>query len=368
MLSKVVLTYLLEGISYGAATAEVFKETLVYLASVYPRLFYQVLMHKEMLYELKEITVPEHVFAKSNYKVISDDRMMIDRKDLKELWEAHAHRRDYEAFRFIPLECKSQKQIPARAYVVTYPGIAGMGSDGILQQLLLHNAPYHIYGFLPLRAVISLKWKMYAEKLMIEDLLQYIALLFVYTTYSYLLGFTEDSSGIHDVIRGETSEFPIASAAFLLAGAALATGNLVRELKQISILRKDAPGRGLWYWIITPWNWLEVVSYLLLMIVIPVVHFADLNSRFLTSLVAAEAILVWSKMLYFAQAFKKTGSSVIMIKEIIKDIMFFLILAFSVLFGFGVAFFVLYRGERFKSCEGLSDEEDDICQANKESR
>lgn len=365
---KVVLTYLLEGISYGAATAEVFKESLVYLAHVYPRLFYQVIMHKEMLYELKEISVPEHVFAKSSFKVISDDRMMIDKKDLEVIWETRAHRRDYETFRFVPLECRSQKQIPARSYVITYPGIAGIGSDGILQQLLLNNAPNHIYGFLPLRCVICLKWKMYAEKLLIEDLLQYIALLFVYTTYSYLLGFTEDSSGLHTVIQGGTSGFPVASAAFLIASAVLAAGNLVREVKQVTMLRKDAPGRGLWYWAITPWNWLEMVSYLLVIIVIPVVHFGELNDRFLTSLVATEAILVWSKMLYFAQAFKKTGPSVIMIKEIIKDIMFFLILAFSVLFGFGVAFFVLYRGERFQSCDEFIDPEYSACKDDKESK
>ncbi|GMH33162.1 hypothetical protein BSKO_00996 [Bryopsis sp. KO-2023] len=349
--SQVVLKYILEGISCQMSTAEVFKDSLVKLAKVYPRLCYQALTHKSMLQELGQIQVPEHVFGSSDFKVLSDDRLMPNGRELENLWQEHAHRPDYEAFRLVPMEKRSHKLISARPYVIPYPDVAQMGSQGILQPLLLHNAPHNIYGFRPLQCVITLKWKMYAEKLLMEELVHYSILLVMYTTYSYLMGFTMDNAGIVKVLRGETDSFPVAAAVVLLANSLITWGNLIREIKQICSLYRDAGRRGLLYWAISPWNWLEMVSYILLSIIIPIVHYVPFNSKFLTSLVAAESILVWSKMLYFAQAFKDTGPNVIMIKEIIKDIVFFLVMAFSVLFGFGVAFFVLYREKRFEDCE-----------------
>lgn len=365
---QIVLNYLFEASSHGSATAEVFKESLVYLAQVYPRLFFQVLMHKEMLYELNEVSVHEHVFARSRFKVTSAEHMMMNTKNLEDLWKQNSHRGENQTLRFKPIEQLSQKMVPARPYVVTYPWIANIGKDGIFQQLLLYHAPYHIYGYLPLKCVITLKWKLYAEQLLMEEMIHYGMLLILFTSYSYILGFTEDSMGIQGVLKGRTGSYPVAAMIFLFFSAVLASGNLVRELKQLFTLRKDAGWRGIGYWVFSGWNWAELCSYLLIAAGIPVVHYVGGHPNLLTSLVATTSILLWSKMLYYAQAFKRTGGNVVMIKEIVKDMGFFLMMAFSVLFGFGNAFFVLYRDKRFVDCEDYIDiQEKESCEEMKDS-
>mgnify|MGYP000459425404 CR=1 FL=1 len=50
-------------------------------------------------------------------------------------------------------------------------------------------------------------------------------------------------------------------------------------------------------------------------------------------------------MWYFAQPFRGTGALVLMIGNIIQDCILFLGLAFIVLFGFGLAMYILFRHE-----------------------
>lgn len=99
-------------------------------------------------------------------------------------------------------------------------------------------------------------------------------------------------------------------------------------------------------------KWLELISLLMLAFVAPVMHFdahfrADGNpvddSIRLYPLVAVLSILLWWVLLFYAQPFKHTGPLVIIIQEILKDMLFFLVLAVSIMFGFGVAFFVLFQ-------------------------
>lgn len=97
------------------------------------------------------------------------------------------------------------------------------------------------------------------------------------------------------------------------------------------------------FWITSGWNWMEFTSYAAA-IVIPFAkddHHSDEIT--LSCIVAIASIMLWGKVLYYARAFFPTGPLVIMIGEIIQDILYFIALAFMVLFGFGVAFFVLYH-------------------------
>jgi len=49
------------------------------------------------------------------------------------------------------------------------------------------------------------------------------------------------------------------------------------------------------------------------------------------------------KVWYFFQPFRKTGSLVLLIANVLNDVVMFLVLAFIVLVGFALAFFVMYR-------------------------
>lgn len=122
---------------------------------------------------------------------------------------------------------------------------------------------------------------------------------------------------------------------------------------QVLTLIKDHKWKGLLMWVKSQWNWVELVSHLMIVFLIPFVHLHgpaedDVD---LSILAAAVAIMAWWKLLYYMQAFESTGPLVVMIREILKDIIIFLLLAFGILFGFGTAFFVLFRHNRASDLE-----------------
>lgn len=130
---------------------------------------------------------------------------------------------------------------------------------------------------------------------------------------------------------------------FSILSAALALVNLLRELKQMYSYTSSYGLRGFMFWMTSGWNWMEVTSYVAA-IAIPFAKYNMHNDKTaLSSIVAIASIMLWGKVLYYARAFYPTGPLVIMIGEIIQDILYFIALAFMVLFGFGVAFFVLYH-------------------------
>ena len=67
-------------------------------------------------------------------------------------------------------------------------------------------------------------------------------------------------------------------------------------------------------------------------------------------------------MWYFAQPFRDTGALVLMIYNIARDCVAFLCLSFIVLFGFGLALHVLFRGISASTEEDVSNARDDFIQ------
>eukprot|EP00210_Caulerpa_lentillifera_P007841 g7483.t1 len=114
--------------------------------------------------------------------------------------------------------------------------------------------------------------------------------------------------------------------------------------------KKLFPNDRLWglrkYWS-SGWNIVEVVSYIMVIMVISSLHFANLLNldvwSILSACIAVESILIWIKVWYFAQAFEKTGAFVLMIENIIKDCVPFLSLALVILLGFSFALFILFQ-------------------------
>lgn len=90
-----------------------------------------------------------------------------------------------------------------------------------------------------------------------------------------------------------------------------------------------------------PWNIAEAVS-ISFVIVQCIIHAVTLQEtdfgRFLASV---SSVLIWFKTLYFLRAFARTGPLIAMIFQIASDIIPFLVVLATVLFGFAEAFWVL---------------------------
>jgi len=104
---------------------------------------------------------------------------------------------------------------------------------------------------------------------------------------------------------------------------------------------------GFVYWLKSAWNWLELFSYINVVFIIPFGQWMSLKEgshrAILSALVAVESLLIWSRMLFYARPFDHTGPLVVTISAIVREICYYLILALCVMFGFALAFCVLYR-------------------------
>lgn len=306
---------------------------------------------------LYELTVPEWAFARSECKVMACNQLIPTPQRLESMWVNEELTKQEGFFRKSVL-----KRTSAYACVMPYPDIAKLGMDGILRPLLLNKAPHHIFATWPIRCVIKFKWGLYGKRLIIEDCVHYVALLISFTLYALLIGFlvkdTQDDE--KDTSKNNADSILMAYTVFtLVACIFLAIGPFCRKLQQLLVMWRSGRWSGVFYWLLDSFNVTEIATYVFIIGLVPAAYAVDITSRTLASAVAITCIMLWAKTLYYAQAFKGTGPLVIMIREIIQDIRFYIFLMFAILMGFAIAFFVLFRNEQVnqKECLDISSEE-----------
>ena len=332
-----VVNGLLLGLTTKHTLAQIFQESLLNLSSMYPAIFLEIVQHDQMLQIIGEVEVSEKLFSGANSFVTGTSTMYCPpQSKLLSMW--------VELNKGI---ISSYTKVHAQAKVLPYPRAAFIGMNGILHPLLVNEAPSRIYSSKPLQCIIEYKWNAYAERAVYHEISHYIAMLFFFTLYTIILG--------HDKMGNETAEDlvkdkrSIVGLVSLGLAALLAVAHLLLEIKQIIVYVRE--GRvfgfnGLLFWVKSPWNVLEIISLLFVAFFLPALHLGDWKSeidKIETGAAAVTSIMLWWKLLYYAQAFRKTGPLVIMIFEIIKDMLFFLITAAAVFFAFGLAFFVIFR-------------------------
>ena len=355
------MKYLLEGVCTELETSIILKDSLVKLSAVYPSMLLRILENKRIMMRLHEFNVPEWAFAKSEYKVDATNQLIPTPVRLEEMWIQRKLTKQEPIFKKPAL-----KRTSAYSCVMPYPDIAQIGMRGILRPLLFNKVPHHVFATWPIRCVIKFKWSLYGKRLIIEDCVHYVALLFFFTLYVLLIGFLvnhpDDNQSPH-----EKNFYEDGTAAVLTVSVLLSVGMLLRKFHQLHVLWESGRWKGIWYWLTDYFNILEIVCYFLIVFLVPMAHVMadvrEVESRLLAGFVAMASIFLWAKTLYYAQAFKGTGPLVIMIREIVKDIRFYLFLLFAILTGFAIAFFVLFRNERSNDCDddksSQSDQETD---------
>ena len=179
--------------------------------------------------------------------------------------------------------------------------------------------------------VINFKFQTYARRLLLEDLFHYLILLISFTSCCIYTGYNRrffDTNG---------------SIASLILVVSVGTGNLIRLFKQFHTLWMERQYTGISYYMTDYMKWIEFSSYIVVVVFLPLasIRRQGEESQLVIGFMATASVLLWVKLLYYAQAFKSTGPMVVMIREIVKDIRWFLFVLVAFLVGFGVAFFVL---------------------------
>ncbi|CAD7705341.1 unnamed protein product, partial [Ostreobium quekettii] len=337
--ARVLVEYLLGGVTTEAAQAQIFKESLLNVLRVYPSLFYDVMSDKRVFLKIGEHMAPERAFEHRELLATSCEMMLPSEKSLKEMWDTKV-REKYDSY-----QLAMSVNIETVAKVIPYPDIARIGKKGLLRALVANRTTHQMYAATPIASLVDYKWHSYGRELLLEELTHYALLLASFTAYCIFLGhlgeFEERSASFNDAVA-------IFAAISLVVSIILAFFNLVRKIFQVITLVKEEGLRGFVMWSNFHWHSIEIASYLIVVFLIP---FAFVKGEArqdvdLSSLSAIVVIMLWWKALYYCGPFRSTGSLVVMIREILKDIMIFMLLAFSVLFGFGIAFYVLYRHAR----------------------
>eukprot|EP00210_Caulerpa_lentillifera_P009518 g9077.t1 len=346
---KTVMKYLIRRVTNEAEVADIMSCTLIKISCRYPQIFLHVIHNQDLLHELSETEVPEEEFASGKFLTSIHQSLHLARDEVKKLWNDSDNEEKSE---------DNKVTLRAKARVLPYKNACQIGSNGLLRHLLIHGTHHLTFASFTLKAIVNHKWKYvktcfsrpslllrtYAESIFIREFISHCLLLIMFTVYSFLLR-NQSTYQVDGESGNEENEN--ATIIVLIVCVALALPSLLRELNQCRIYIKNDGLRGFVFWFGSAWNWMEVLSYANVVFLIPFGQLYLLKNGkraiIISALAAVESLLLWSRMLFYARPFKSTGPLVIVISSIVLDIIPFLVLALCVMFGFAVAFFILYR-------------------------
>jgi len=253
--TRSIMKYLLEGVCTEVETSLILKDSLVKLSGVYPSILLKILDNKRIMMRLHELPVPEWAFARSEYKVESSRQFIPTPGRLEVMWLKERLAKQEGLFRR-----PAFKRTSAYACVMPYPDIAQLGMDGILRPLLFNKVPHHIFATWPIRCVIKYKWSLYGKRLVVEDCVHYLALLFFFTLYALLIGFLVDHPDEDNTLE-KAKFYEDGTVAVLTICVLLSFGLLMRKFHQLNVMWQSGGWKGVVYWLYDSFNLLELVCY-----------------------------------------------------------------------------------------------------------
>lgn len=171
-----------------------------------------------------------------------------------------------------------------------------MGAEGILQPLLYQRVQHFIFGSDLVKGVVNYKFLVYARALLLEDLYHYLFLLVVFTGACLYAGYNR---------RFGWTLGPILT---MVVVCLVGFGNLVHLVKQFYELWKHKEYAGVSYYLCDYMKWIEGSSYILVVFFVPIAMAClDEDSQLILGFMATASVLLWVKLLYYAQAFSSTG-------------------------------------------------------------
>eukprot|EP00210_Caulerpa_lentillifera_P008920 g8511.t1 len=312
-------------------------------------IFEAMLLDNLLLWDICSIDVPVKMLSKDEHLVhvgMLDDPLTWKQETSEEvkncIWESlevKCNRDDHHN--------AGDTKIKTEMKIFCMEDICKIGSRGIIRFLLTQRAPSYLFKTPLIKWTIFWKWEHLWKKDTVKSSIYFLCMLAIYTTYVICFGFY--SKKLQDDLFIQVSLTLV-----LLLSLAMNTRLYFQEVKEIKTRIKDGqrffPGRrfaGLMYYLSSSWNIWENVTYFVLLFGIVPLHFVTFYSTshifFLNSILAIEIICLWRKLWYYAQAFTMTSAFVLMIENVVRDCIPFLILSGIALVGFSLALFILFQ-------------------------
>ncbi|GMH45448.1 hypothetical protein BSKO_13405 [Bryopsis sp. KO-2023] len=245
-------------------------------------------------------------------------------------------------------------KIDAKALVIPTANFVTAGPECVLRHLQVVTPNEDVFGSFAIDALVRHKWENGCKRHAILEFFAYMCLLFSFTVYSMAVG-----SRCFDPRNADAfCETRTVAKLFLVVSGAIASLHLIEEVGQLckyinAIDPRDGATESqklrsrtsgfIRYVFESKWNALEFATYVLVAGVIPALHWH--RPQELHVVVAITNIALWWKTLYYMQIFSPTAPLVIAIFRIMNDMLSLVLLGSIVLFGFGLAYFVLLHPE-----------------------
>eukprot|EP00210_Caulerpa_lentillifera_P006590 g6295.t1 len=412
---KLIMHYLLNRLTHEAELDSILTRSLTDVESLYGPIFDDVIHNTALFQTVCKFEVPTTMFGHREFITATSPFLILTENEMKKFWN--------KEFEQTPKRESVSKTTAAMTF--QFKDACQIGERGLLRGLLLNEADYSICGSFAVRAIVD--FKMYARTFFLQEFFHHFLIVVAFTTYCFLLlkentfELKQDCDPLQKSSKLDCTSFPkgpilqtnctvlYEEDTFLLdcieedpdnilllhcvheqgcSGSdnkhsgeepsvpeiitlvicwLLSVPSLLREVNQCIVYTAKHHLSGFVFWLKSGWNWMEVLSYFNIVIVIPLAHFVFANegdaTTKLSAFVAVELLLLWSRMLFYARPFQSTGPLVITISLIFVETAYFLFLALCVMFGFALAFRILYRHveipEQDESMRSLNDDNDD---------
>eukprot|EP00210_Caulerpa_lentillifera_P009187 g8759.t1 len=338
---KVMLKYLLERVTHEVEIVTILGDSLIHILQECPRIFVGIIKDFRMLGLFHDIEVQETCMEKRKFIVQTSKCLNLSSNDAEKCWqeELNSHKENIQP---------NGPLITTKATSLPYEGACNIGKTGLLHNMLTYRTHHSAFDSFVVQAIVDYKWEKYAKETLIHEFLYHCLVSFSFTIYCFFLCNERTYKMKPDDIKAaEYEENSNPTTVSLIICTMLAFPCLVRELRQCGVYIVEQGIFGFFYWLTSAWNWMEVLGYINLVIIIPLGEFWFLNKGeeipFLSALIAVESLIIWSRMLFYARPFKRTGPLVVTVSAIAYEIGYFLMLTLTVMVGFALAFKVLYR-------------------------
>lgn len=333
------------------SSSAMFKKCFYHLLCHHNGFLYPTLLANDLLANVCKVDVPSVIFHKrkenasaslGTSNTIVEWWQESDQELLTKHWELE-NEDEIEQFQ----RQESSSKIGAFLQFFKVQDVCKLGLNGIIRFLLMQESPSWVFKTDLVKSVITWKWERIWKKRCTLELWRYALFLLVYTVYAICVGLrgTKLKHNKIDLVTSST---------LLIVAMFFAVMMVWHEYLQLKTFVRDGNkhfNSWMWgcqyYFLQSQWNMLELLSYVLLLLVLPILHFGFMFDESFRApffvFVGVESILMWFKVWYYAQPFEKTGALVLLVDNVISDCLPFLFLAFVILVGYSIALFVIFQ-------------------------
>jgi len=202
-ITKVLFDFIIDGITTEDGAARIFEVSLMNAAAFYPSLFTQLIDNHKLLRTICPVQVSQSCFQDGLHFVTATNNHLLPSSGYAtSMWKSVETR---ELERTLD---RSGNQIHAEAAVVPIPHVAKIVLGGCLHRLNLIHVHHSVYSSEFVRALIDIKYKLYANSLLLEDFLQLLLLLVSFTFLAFSLASSQgDQVSTTTIIFAAVSAF-----------------------------------------------------------------------------------------------------------------------------------------------------------------